>query len=239
METTRSSTRRAVPNEPVRRFIRDSGATLAMSDIGRIERRLSALERAVVDGDPEVAALEDLASLAADLETAAERLEAHDRRLADLEGRVDALEGAVGGVEGTDAKVERRANAAVAAVDRLEYRMDGLEQALEGPRDRTDPRPVAEPGDEETTERAATTEPADARAERDAASPSVASTGAAGGSGERPDVERTVEAIVSAADDGGRSSDGSPSDPETDGAAATDEINETTGLFGSIRARLP
>ncbi|OAQ51660.1 hypothetical protein HTG_16515 [Natrinema mahii] len=89
-----------------------------MSDIERIERRLSALERAVVDGDPEVAALEDLASLAAELEAAVERLEAHDCRLADLEGRVDALEGAVGGGDAADVAVERRANAADVAVER-------------------------------------------------------------------------------------------------------------------------
>jgi len=37
-------------------------ATLAMSDIERIERRLSTVERAVVDGDLELAAVDDAAS---------------------------------------------------------------------------------------------------------------------------------------------------------------------------------
>lgn len=229
-----------VPDEPGRRFIRDPGATLAMSDIERIERRLSALERAVVDGDPEVPALEDRASLAADLETAVERLEAHDRRLADLEGRVDALEGAVSGVEPADDAVERRANAAVAAVDRLEFRIDGLERAL---RDRNGSRSGSKAGDEGMTERAAPRSTTDARDEREPGSTSVAPTDTAGESGDRPGVERTVEAIVSTADDrssgDGGSSDGPPSEPEAGGAAATDEADGEAGLLGSIRDRLP
>lgn len=214
-----------------------------MSDIERIERRLSALERAVVDGDPEVPALEDRASLAADLETAVERLEAHDRRLADLEGRVDALEGAVGRVESADDAVERRANAAVAAVDRLEFRIDGLERALEDLRDRNGSRSGSKAGDEGVTERAAPKSTADARDEREADTPSVASPDAVGEGSERPGVERTVEAIVSTADDrssdDGGSSDGPPSEPEAGGAAATDEADGEAGLLGSIRDRLP
>ncbi|WP_435551587.1 DUF7310 family coiled-coil domain-containing protein [Natrinema sp. CGMCC1.2065] len=216
-----------------------------MSDIERIEQRLSALERAVVDGDSEVPALEDRASLAADLETAVERLEAHDRRLADLEGRVDAVEGAVGGVESVDDAVERQANAAVAAVDRLEFRIDGLERALEGHHDRNGSRSGSEPGDEGTAERAAPKSTADARDERESGSPPIASTDAVGESGERPGVERTVEAIVSTADDDGRSSDDPLSEGEVDGAAAadgaaaTDEADGTTGILGSLRDRLP
>lgn len=101
-----------------------------MSDIERIERRLSTVERAVVDGDLELAAVGDAASLTEDLEALAERIDAHERRIADLEGRIDALDGFVGSVESVNETVEKRANAAVAAVDRLEYRIDELERVL-------------------------------------------------------------------------------------------------------------
>jgi len=108
-----------------------------MSDIERIERRLSTVERAVVDGDLELAAVDDAASLTEDLAALTERVDAHERRIGDLEGRIDAFDGLVGSVESVNETVEKRANGAVAAVDRLEYRLDELERVL-GSRDTGD-----------------------------------------------------------------------------------------------------
>ncbi|WP_226039098.1 hypothetical protein [Natrinema sp. DC36] len=102
-----------------------------MSDIERIERRLSTVERAVVDGDLELAAVGDAASLTEDLAALTDRIDAHEQRIADLEGRIDALDGLVGSVESVNETVEKRANGAVAAVDRLEYRIDELERVLD------------------------------------------------------------------------------------------------------------
>lgn len=102
-----------------------------MSDIERVERRLSAVERAVIDGDLELAALDDVASLTENLETLTRRIDAHERRIAELEGRIDALDGFVGSVESVNETVEQRANGAVAAVDRLEYRIDDLERVVD------------------------------------------------------------------------------------------------------------
>lgn len=101
-----------------------------MSDIDRIDQRLAAVERAVVDGDRELDQLADLAALADDLDRLEARLEAHERRIATIEGTVDAFEGFVGNVESVNESVERQADAAIAAVDRLEYWIDDLEETI-------------------------------------------------------------------------------------------------------------
>ena len=83
-----------------------------------LERRLAAVERAV-DDDP--ATTEPTDSSGDELE----------RRLGDLEARVDELDAALqavrgflGGVSAVNESVERRADAAVAAVERLEEEID-------------------------------------------------------------------------------------------------------------------
>ncbi|MXV63268.1 hypothetical protein GS429_14575 [Natronorubrum sp. JWXQ-INN-674] len=101
-----------------------------MSDIERIDQRLAAVERAVVDGDAELDRLADLATLAEDVEHLEDRLDEHERRLAELAGTVDAIGGLVGNVETVNEGVERQADAAIAAVDRLENRIDELERSL-------------------------------------------------------------------------------------------------------------
>ncbi|NHX35649.1 MULTISPECIES: DUF7310 family coiled-coil domain-containing protein [Halolamina] len=84
-----------------------------------LERRIAAVERAV-DGeaatdrtDPPVDS-EDLESRIADLET----------RVDELDAALQAVRGFLGGVSAVNESVERRADAAVAAVDRLERRLD-------------------------------------------------------------------------------------------------------------------
>jgi hypothetical protein len=96
-----------------------------MPDTDReLERRLAAVERAL-EADPE-----------ADRLPSAERGEGDglESRVAELESRVDELDAAVqavrgflGGVSAVNESIERRADAAVAAVDRMERRLDGRE----------------------------------------------------------------------------------------------------------------
>lgn len=190
-----------------------------MSDIERIERRLSAVERAVVDGDIELDELADIASVAGTLEELTAQLEEHERRLAALEGRTDALDGAVGSVDSVNEAVERRADAAVAAVDRLEYRLDDLERAVD---DATDldadtPRSAADGiTSENLTEDTETDGAGLARDDRDpvgvASEPTDASESVSG----PPAVERTVSEIVSPSterdSESGREGDGSDGD---------------------------
>ncbi len=102
-----------------------------MSDIERIDQRLSAVERAVVDSDVKLDQLADLATLTEDLDRLEDRIEAHEQRIASLEGTVDALDGFAGSVESVNEDVEKQADAAIAAVDRLEYRIDELEDSIE------------------------------------------------------------------------------------------------------------
>jgi hypothetical protein len=95
-----------------------------MTDDDTIERRLDAVERAVSDGETD---LGDLAT-AKGRET---RLDAIEDRLADLEATVDdldaatqSLRGYVGNIRSVNRDVERRAESALAAVERLEAGLD-------------------------------------------------------------------------------------------------------------------
>ena len=102
-----------------------------MTDIDRLDQRLSAVERVVVDGD---VTLEELTELTSVVEAVAElesRLEEQERRLADLEASVQSVEGYVGTIESVNDDVERHAASAIATVDRLERRIDNLEVELD------------------------------------------------------------------------------------------------------------
>lgn len=61
-----------------------------------------------------------------------ERVEAMADRLAELEAAVEAIEGYVGEVERVDDELERRADAALAATDDLQARVQELETEVEG-----------------------------------------------------------------------------------------------------------
>ena len=98
-----------------------------MTDIDRLEQRLSAVERVVVDGDVTLEELSELTSLHETVAQLEERIEEQDRRIADLEASVQSIEGYVGNVESINDGVERQAASAVATVDRLERRLDKLE----------------------------------------------------------------------------------------------------------------
>jgi hypothetical protein len=92
-----------------------------------VEDRLDAVERALTDGEAS-GGLPD----AARMETRLDDLEATvaelDDRLAELEAAVEALRGFAGGIRAVDEAVERRANAAVARVERLEAELHEMER---------------------------------------------------------------------------------------------------------------
>jgi len=103
-----------------------------MTDIERLDERLTAVERAVVDGDHELDQLTDLAAFADDLERVESRLDDIEERLATVEARSQSVEGFVGRVRTVNEDVEQQADAAIAAVDRLERRVGELEALTEG-----------------------------------------------------------------------------------------------------------
>lgn len=87
-------------------------------DEDSLAARLAAVERAVTDGEPvdlsEAAAVQrQLDDVADDLEVLVERVDA-------LEATVQSLHGYVGEIEHVNERVERRADAARAAVERLD-----------------------------------------------------------------------------------------------------------------------
>ncbi|NUB90471.1 hypothetical protein HTZ84_15645 [Haloterrigena sp. SYSU A558-1] len=102
-----------------------------MADIDRIDHRLAAVERAVIDGDYEVDELVDLATLTETVDRLETRVDEQERRLAALEAETESLTGFVDNVESVNDDVERQAATAVATVDRLEDRIGELESALE------------------------------------------------------------------------------------------------------------
>jgi len=95
-----------------------------MPDEDALERRLEAVERTLADGDHDVEALRE----AADVRERVERLESTvadlRERADDLDAATQALRGYVGNVRSVNRDVERRADAALAAVDRLESDAD-------------------------------------------------------------------------------------------------------------------
>jgi len=98
-----------------------------VTDLDRLEQRLAAIERTVVDGDHDGTLLEDTGSSDPDIEQLESRLDALDSRVADLESTVQAIDGYVSKVESVNEAVERRSDSAMATVDRLEQRLEEVE----------------------------------------------------------------------------------------------------------------
>lgn len=80
------------------------------------EERLAAVERAVTEGDQDLAALAETANVTDRLEDAESDLETLSDRVAELEAATQALRGYVGNVRSVNRDVERRADAALSAV---------------------------------------------------------------------------------------------------------------------------
>ena len=102
-----------------------------MTDLDTLERRLAAVERTLVDGDGTPAELPEIESVAYDVDRLQSRLDELEAQVADLEGAMEAVRGYAGNVRSVNEDVERRADAAVATVDRLERRIENVEWVLE------------------------------------------------------------------------------------------------------------
>ncbi|WP_435069523.1 DUF7310 family coiled-coil domain-containing protein [Haloplanus sp. C73] len=101
-----------------------------------LTERVAALERAVTDGHADDG-LPDTARMATRLDDAESAVAELDDRVAELEATVQALRGFAGGVRAVDEAVERRANDAVARVERLETELRDVEERIERDTGRT------------------------------------------------------------------------------------------------------
>lgn len=90
-----------------------------------MDRRLTALERAMAGDDPaDVDSELTAGGSAADRQAGDDRLDELAERVAELEAATQAVRGYVGGVRAVNRTVERRADAALAAVARLDSTAD-------------------------------------------------------------------------------------------------------------------
>ncbi|MHC3378581.1 DUF7310 family coiled-coil domain-containing protein [Haloarcula sp. H-GB5] len=101
-----------------------------MTDIETLAERLRTVERTVTDGTTEFPEVTELAELESRMDTVEERIDDIDERTAELEAATQALRGYVGNIRAVNEDVEQRADAALAATDRLEIRLD---EALSSP----------------------------------------------------------------------------------------------------------
>jgi len=95
----------------------------------RLEERVAALERTITDGHAD-AGLPDAGRMDARLDELEATVDDVDDRVAELDAAVQALRGFAGGVRAVDEAVERRADAAVARVDRLEAELAEVREAV-------------------------------------------------------------------------------------------------------------
>lgn len=92
--------------------------------------RLQAVERALTDTDADVADLSETAAVHERLDSLADDIEALSERLDALDATVQSLHGYVGELEHVNERVERRADAARAAVERLDdQRLTGADES--------------------------------------------------------------------------------------------------------------
>ena len=114
-----------------------------MTDIETLAERLQTVERAVTDGTTEFPAVTELAEVENRMDTVEQRVDDLDERTAELEAATQALRGYVGNIRAVNEDVEQRADAALAATDRLEVRLDealAARSASDPPSEGTDPR---------------------------------------------------------------------------------------------------
>ena len=121
-----------------------------------LHERVAALERTITDGHADEG-LPDAARMDARLDDLESTVEDLGDQVAELDAAVQALRGFAGGVRAVDEAVERRADAAVARVDRLEAELAEVRGAVHDPDDAT---AVTEPNGHEPA--AARTHDADA-----------------------------------------------------------------------------
>jgi hypothetical protein len=94
-----------------------------------LHERVAALERAVTDGHADDG-LPDAGRMAARVDDIEATVEELDDRVAELDAAVQAIRGFAGGVRAVDEEIERRANAAISRVDRLEAELESIAAEL-------------------------------------------------------------------------------------------------------------
>lgn len=99
-------------------------------DLKTLERRLEAVERAVAGGDR---APEPEVQPPAPDDQLTDRIDALEVRLEELDAALQAVRGFLGGVDAVNEDVEARADAALAAIERLERRIDGESMEMGDP----------------------------------------------------------------------------------------------------------
>jgi hypothetical protein len=87
-----------------------------------VEARLEAVERALADGETDLAAVAEAAERERELDELRARIDDLESQFADLAASVQAVRGYVGNVRTVNRDVERRADAALAKVEELERR---------------------------------------------------------------------------------------------------------------------
>lgn len=231
-----------------------------MTDIDRLDQRLSAVERVVVDGDLSLDELEELTSLAETVTALETRIGEQEQRLADLEAGIQSIEGYVGNVESINDDVERQAASAVATVDRLERRVQTLELELdeieggllEAERERDDENEsTSEGSDEDASDPVATDEyeaiafefgtvtetradPTPEQSMSEIVGGTDESTSIVDDGADRPGSSANQETVETALDG---TADAATS---TRGGSDTDSDTDTDGgLFASLRGRFP
>lgn len=92
-----------------------------------LRERVEAVERALTDGDGDLTALAEGAAAAERVAGLEDDIEELREEVADLSAATQAIRGYVGNVRSVNESVEERADAALAAVESLESRLDDLE----------------------------------------------------------------------------------------------------------------
>ncbi len=200
-----------------------TGPPTAMPDRERLDRRLRAVERTLTGDDHDLDALQQRGDLARRVEELEEQLDSAQRRIDELEAATQALRGYVGNVRSVNEDVEQRADAAVAAVDRLEARLadgaaDRRSDSASRPTDRTDAAPDCHRREPVSTGTASGTQRPAHSSNRDRSDQPV--------SGATGDGQRAVGPI-----DGGAGADG------TDSVDSGDSADES-GVLARLRSRL-
>jgi hypothetical protein len=111
-----------------------------MVDIDEVDERLRAVERALTDDGRDGTAPEDVASLAARLDAVEEQVDALTDRVDELAASTQAVRGYVGNVRSVNRDIEQRADAALAAVESLETRVEESNGESQGAESRHEPR---------------------------------------------------------------------------------------------------
>jgi len=195
---------------------------------GRLEERVAALERAITDGHA-ADGLPDAARMDSRLDDLEATVSELDDRLAELDAAVQALRGFAGGVRAVDEAVERRADAAVARVDRLEADLQAVRAELRGgdgnAADTTAVGDDREHDESHTTPQHGTQDAPARPARADRCERTVTARSDTGGPGDGnadPDLNGTIHGRDRGGSPGADGPDRHPSWPASDGSGSAD-----------------